>query len=360
MARVPRQAKEQATRHAAHIERAKAGYVRKFNPFLRKMERDITAQLSGDITEWTRGRLNKQLEAVRRVMKSTFDEYGQAWRGMVRELAEYEAEFETRSLGKVADYDFDVPSKSQIEQAVFVNPVQVAGADGGALLDDMYAAWSNREVRRVSNLVRYGFAQGRTTQQIIRDIRGTAPRKYVDGALAVTRRDMETFVRTALQHAAVQAREQTWRKNSDIVKKVEWVSTLDTKTSVQCRSLDGEQFPIDKGPRPPAHMRCRSSIVAALDERFKILDEGGTRSARDPETGQVESAPATETYYGWLKRQPAEVQDSIIGKARGKLLRDGGISADRFAELQLDKRFEPLTLDEMRELEPVAFKRAGI
>ena len=58
--------------------------------------------------------------------------------------------------------------------------------------------------------------------------------------------------------------------------------------------------------------------------------------------------------------QPAKVQDSIVGSTRGKLLRDGGLSAGRFAELQLGKRFEPLTLDEMRQLEPIAFHKAGL
>lgn len=360
MARVPRQLKDQATRHAAHLERVKSHDVKELMKFLRKLDKDIRETLKGDITDWTRGRLNRQLSVVRSALKSRFEDFRQEWRDMVVELAKYESEFETRSLSEVSKFEFDAPPAAQIEQAVMLSPVQISGADGGALLDDIYASWSNKEIRRVTNRVSLGFARGDTTSQIIRDIRGTSPRKYVDGDLAVSRRNMETFVRTALQHAAVQAREATWNANKDIVKKVEWVSTLDTKTSVQCRSLDGEQFDINKGPRPPAHPRCRSATVAALDERFSILDEGGTRRARDPETGKVEWADANETYYGWLKRQPARVQDSIIGDERGKLLRDGGLSAERFADLQLDKKFQPLTLDEMRELEPVAFERAGI
>jgi hypothetical protein len=54
------------------------------------------------------------------------------------------------------------------------------------------------------------------------------------------------------------------------------------------------------------------------------------------------------------------VQDSIIGPTRGKLLRKGGLSSQRFAELQLSKNYKPLTLDEMKKLEPVAFEKAGI
>jgi len=33
---------------------------------------------------------------------------------------------------------------------------------------------------------------------------------------------------------------------------------------------------------------------------------------------------------------------------------------EKFAALQLDRNFKPLTLDQMRELEPTVFARAGV
>ena len=73
-----------------------------------------------------------------------------------------------------------------------------------------------------------------------------------------------------------------------------------------------------------------------------------------------ELVPADMTYFEWLKTQPADFQDAAIGPKRGELLRNGGISAERFSELNLNRNFEPRTLKEMRKLEPLAFKRAGI
>ena len=361
MATTPNQLVEQATRHAAHLERLKSGEVKKFAAYLKRMERGIRTELAGgELTEFTTARLERLLQSVRGVMRVEMDQFRREWRRMVTDLAEYEAGFEARSLGQVVAYNFTLPSADQLAVAVFSNPLQVAGLDGGSLLDEFYDGWSDREIRRVSNTIRRGFAQGQTTGQVIRAIRGSAPMRYTDGALALTDRAMATMVRTALQHAAVQAREQTWNRNADIVRGVRWVSTLDSRTSVQCRTLDGEVFPVGSGPRPPAHPGCRSSTVASLDERFAILEKGGTRRARDPKTGEVTTAKADTTYYGWLKRQPAKVQDSIIGPARGKLLRNGGLTADRFAELQLGRNFEPLTLAEMRALEPAAFEKAGL
>lgn len=45
---------------------------------------------------------------------------------------------------------------------------------------------------------------------------------------------------------------------------------------------------------------------------------------------------------------------------RGKLFRDGGLTPERFAAFQLDKNFKPLTLDQLKELEPVAFSKADL
>lgn len=66
------------------------------------------------------------------------------------------------------------------------------------------------------------------------------------------------------------------------------------------------------------------------------------------------------SYYEWLKQQPAAFQDKAIGPIRGKLFREGGLSVERFAELQLDRNFAPLTLEQMKMLERLAFERAGL
>lgn len=66
------------------------------------------------------------------------------------------------------------------------------------------------------------------------------------------------------------------------------------------------------------------------------------------------------SYYDWLKQQPAAFQDKAIGPVRSKLFREGGLSIERFSELQLDRNFKPLTLLQMKALEPLAFVRAGL
>lgn len=103
---------------------------------------------------------------------------------------------------------------------------------------------------------------------------------------------------------------------------------------------------------------CRSTTVAVLDKAFDVLDKGATQFSRGADGKQ--QVDAGLSYYEWLKTQPESFQDAAIGPMRGALLRDGGLSADRFAELQLNKNFQPITLEQMKELDPVAFDKAGI
>jgi len=355
MATSHRQLIDQTTRHAVYLERYKSSAIKEYNSLLKKMRKAIISELDGEITEWSRTRLEKQLVAIRRLMREMSAPIEEVIRSQISELSIYESGFETRSLNSVGvNYDFDLPSEKQLLAAVNTTPLNVAGPYQGSLLDSLIKDWTPRNIDRVNRAIRFGFAQGKTTGSLVRDM------SAVDGAFSASQKDLYNVVRTGLAHTANVSREATWRANSDIVKKYKISATIDTKTTSTCRSLDGKEYPLNKGPMPPFHINCRTTTVAALDDRFKVLGEGGTRSARDPETGEVISIPANETYYSFLKRQPASVQDSIIGPTRGKLMRNGGLSSDRFAELQIGKRFEPLTLGEMRKLEPIAFKKAGL
>jgi len=41
-------------------------------------------------------------------------------------------------------------------------------------------------------------------------------------------------------------------------------------------------------------------------------------------------------------------------------MNEGGLSAKKFGELNLSNQFKPLTLAEMKKLEPTAFEKAGL
>ena len=354
---------EIATRHQSHFERLKSSQVKLFDDFLRQMDKDIRLKLSAiDVTALSRAKMESQIRQIGVLLSGTYDDYKVVWIESINDASIYEAGFEQRSLANVVDgVNFRLPSDSQIAAAVFNTPLgDIGGASGGSLLDVYFKNVTDNDIVMIQGIIRNGYVEGQTTQQIISRIRGTKIAGFTDGALAVVKRNTETVTRTALQHAASQARNEVWKRNSKVIKRVRWSSTLDLKTSTKCRSLDGQEFPIDSGPRPPAHRRCRSSTVAVLADKYAELSKGRTRAMRDPSTGKIGRTSANTSYYDWLKTQDKEFINSVIGPTRTDLLLDGGLSSARFSELQLDKFYNPLTLSEMRKLDEVAFVTAGL
>lgn len=346
------------SRHQVMLERNKSHEVKAFEKYLVKIAKEVRGKLEGeDLTEFSRTRLEKLITEIEKSLNTIYSDYKVEWRGQVVDLAKYESEFEIKSLKQVVDYDFAVPSASQLDQAVFGNPLSAKGYEG-YLLEPFFDDMTKTNINRISGTIRAGQFQGLTTPQIISNLIGTKKANYTDGVVGLSYRDAATITRTALQHSAMQARQKTWEQNSDIVKGWVFRATLDFRTSQICQSLDGTKWPIGKGPIPPRHPNCRSSAVPELDDRFDFLREGATRSSRGPDG--VESLNAKETYYSWLQKQPSSFQDAAIGPTRAKLLRDGGLSAERFAELGIGRNFEPLNLQQMRELDPVSFDRAGL
>jgi len=101
---------------------------------------------------------------------------------------------------------------------------------------------------------------------------------------------------------------------------------------------------------------CRSTSVPVTKSWGELggVDIGEfnpeTRASMD---GQV---PADTSYADWIKKQPAGRQDEILGATRGKLMRDGQLTLDRF----YNERGKYLTLDELRKRDAAAFERVGL
>ena len=190
--------------------------------------------------------------------------------------------------------------------------------------------------------------------QITKRVVGTKALQYKDGVTALNMRQAQALVSTAVAHTANEARQTFYGANDDLIKGVQWVSTLDARTTPICQSRDGTIYPVDSGPRPPAHFRCRSATTPVLKSWKELginLEEApsGTRASMD---GQV---PEAETYQTWLKKKPAAFQDEVLGPSRGKLFREG-MSLDRF----VDQSGKEYTLKQLQSKDSAMFKRAGL
>lgn len=213
---------------------------------------------------------------------------------------------------------FSLPQPSTIGRAISQVPYQ------GATLNQWWQELNANFKGSLSKAVTDGFIRGESTAAITRRVTGTTS---FPGVYGQTRRQIEAQVKTAINHTIAQSDQQLYEQNSSLIEGVQWVSTLDSRTSLICIELDGQIFGIGEGPRPPAHFGCRSRTVPVL-KSFKAFGlKDPLISTRASMNGQVSEKM---TYGKWLKKQTAETQREVLGKTRYDLWKSGKVDINGF------------------------------
>ncbi len=352
---------DRVVEQAVYLERLKRGEARKAQAPLgmaAQRVREIVAGLldrqKGAARPWESA---DYVQAVARVSAELRAAAGQvesaAGESMLR-AARLEAEWQGVTLAKSLPVRFEFARVPESQLAA----LRRAPIDGHTLAD-----WTE-------GIARTEIAQ--VTQALNRGLRRGAPIPEIAGEVARQLKHgqqfAETVTRTAITHASSGARQEFASANADVIVGVRWVATLDSRTSRQCAALDGQVFPFDKGPRPPAHPNCRSSIQLLTRSSEELLSgerraitpaylrEAGDRAAQGFRPALDEAADGTGTatrargstdYGAWLARQPATVQDRVLGsRTRGRWFRSGELEIDQF----VGDDYRPLTDAEIAEM----------
>lgn len=246
------------------------------------------------------------------------------------------------------------------------------------------------DLRRIHNAIQVGMTEGQPTEAIVRRVIGTEALGYSDGVTQMTRANVSSIVRTAVNHIANHSREAWFQENSDVITEERFVATLDSRTTPICRAYDGQQFDVGTGPIPPLHFNCRSLRIAVIDGTLagdrpakpytenqlarEYADENdiddvstrddlphGTKTDFDEwSRGRIKELvgpiPADTTYQDWLTGQSNSFQNDLLGVTKAKLFRDGGLKLTSFVNRQGDE----LTLHELAGKEADAFRAAGL
>lgn len=188
----------------------------------------------------------------------------------------------------------------------------------GQVVQKAFRGLAESQAERFGQLVRQGLLTGEPTADIARRLRGTLDfgeeaKTVKQLALAggeLTRAanaQVVTLVRTSVNQVANAAANNVYEANLDITKKYKYVATLDSRTSPICRALDGKEFEYGKGPQPPQHFGCRSTIVPIVDDDILPPSKVAKRASAD---GPV----SAELNYGqWLLKQGNSEQQKVLG-----------------------------------------------
>lgn len=325
------------TRHQIFVLRYAKGRENDAADFIAQQMFEVINRLeSGVLTEFGAERAEEQLRDLYQYLRATNKDYADDFKAEMSRFAEYEANFNGRVLEREIEFNMTLPSPIQLQQAAFGRIMSLEPSKGytiGSLIDGFGPA----NAQFVVDKIRSGITLGDTTDTIIGDIQSIIP---------LQQRKASTIARTVTNHVSNVARSETLKENDDVLLGYQWVSTLDSRTSLICMARDGVIYrDWDNDPKPPAHFNCRSTITAKVNPEYDLgADIEGDRPAVGP--NGPETVSADTSYSEWLKRQPESFQDEVLGKKRAQLFREG-IGLDRFA----DARGRPLTIAELGALD---------
>jgi hypothetical protein len=360
---------DRAISHAVDTEKYSNSVVRKIIALLNVSNERLAIELQAAIlkapkTRFNIERLESLLLSVNSLLKESFYLTNDQLQLELEDFTKYEVSFQAMTLQDAlpAFVNVGTVTGEQVFAVAMSRPFQ------GVMLKDALNGISETTQRKIKQTISAGIIEGRTTDQIVREIIGTRANKYADGLMQKSRRDVEAVVRSSISHVAAYGREAVSKKNEDIIKAVKWLSTIDLRTSPECRIRDdkiytpvthkpiGHKIPWIAAPGQ-LHWNCRSTSTFVLksykEMGIDIEGDANISTTRASLDGQI---PSDKSYAEWIKQQSAARQDEVLGATRGKLLREGGLKMEDL----YSQKGQYLTLEELRKKEASAFKKAGL
>lgn len=273
-------------RHQVYLEGLKRGRNEDFPKVLGQLDRALRTGLAhidySSLGQASKRQLNDLLVALRKAMRAIFD----PWLKALTEWLERYMQVEVEAFNAYFETDAD-------PDAVFASSkTEPMGADGLFWLPLLRGS-TVYAMTKIERLVMFGYANQQSPDEIIRGFLGTKGNRYRDGIGRLLDNSTTAAVSTVMQHLSAQASMNAAKKAFGTTAQYEWVSVLDDVTTKICRDRDGKRYVYGRGPVPPAHMRCRSSIVPVYS-----------------------AAPTPDLRFEmWAKRQSADfINDAFDGK----------------------------------------------
>ena len=345
-----------ATRGQVYIEGVKVQYAREFNFVLAELRLEISRILARvkykTLDGLTKAELNKLVVTLRESQSRIYSAYTQQILKQLKDFMRADLEMSRRAF-VYAKFEFDeerygkpqIPSdaraikflKEENNQANFIPLFGLAAITGNN--DRLWSAVTNAPIpanglylvpfvktfavsaqASVENTIRKAWANGWTIEETLQEITGEDNKQGTSSQLQRVGVQASSVVATAVQHvaaitgAAVMSALFGWYG---------WYSVMDGKTTEICISRNRKRYRFGQGPIPPAHIRCRSHIapIVGMDDI------------------------AAESFYTWAIRQPADVQNDILGEDVADELRNGNLKQ---SDLPKFESRQALTLDEFR------------
>jgi hypothetical protein len=361
------------------LEKVKTASAKNIGKILEDLMREIERELrDADPTGVTRTayqqeRLSKLFNVADKTIKSQYKGIYGIMTSELATLAEIEGLFAAKAINAVLKVDVldYVVSREVLEK--LATDTLIEGAPSAEW-------WSKQAVSlqdEFKRVMRVGVAKGETLQQMSARVMGTQKPSllgvrgripgvtdeviegltYEPGLLKKARRNAEALVRTSYQTVMSEARQDAYQANDDVIKGTEYVSVLDSRTTIQCRAYDGSKWDLNGNPIPPTklpfkqppelHWGCRSVLVPIMKDLEEILGVPGMSAMPTSTRSSIDGQISTDvTFDEWMRSRSAKEQVKVLGKSRQQLWSDGKLT---LADMLNPQTGQVMSLKALRE-----------
>jgi SPP1 gp7 family putative phage head morphogenesis protein len=205
--------------------------------------------------------------------------------------AEVNAKPTTKRTAKAGDEVSSTPESIWAKASEEIIPAS------GQTTREMLVNFGSTMLTKVSQQIKIAYANNQKPSELRNDVIGATDGRFNDSLFSTFNNQNTAMIGTLLQFfsAATQASlaSEHWTQ-------YQWISILDSKTTLICRSRNGNIYIYGEGPLPPAHWLCRSKTVP--------LSQGD----------DLHNIPS---FFDWVKAQPREfINDAFVGSIAAKLV----------------------------------------
>jgi len=284
---------------------------------------------------------NKLQKAMRDAIAASGVVIVQAVKKGLVDVAELESEFALGSINKAmagtGTVQITTGKLDKKRLSAIANEISIQGAPQ----NEVWARHTRKTQERARDAMNMAWQQNEDLATAVSRIRGTRANGFRDGIMNITKQNANTLARTGIHSVANQVREETYQKNTDVIKGVEFLSHLDNRTTPTCMAYHQSRWEITpegyrnvKGGhefrKPPLHFNCRSTLLPVLKTKEELRQDILNQVPKDRlETLGKDLDRKKLSADNWLKTQSKDYQKSVLGSAYG-LWTQGKVSFSRF------------------------------
>ena len=323
-------------RHAIYADRYADAQLREILTVLRSVVKELEYRIAIEPNVVTLAWLKQNKAWIEQQAGIFTAQLEKGLKQSIKDLITHEGELFTKDMYNAIRLkaNYTIPAPEVIERAIFAMPV-----DSGHLFDELMKRYDQLTKDYFISEIRAGIVSGEGTKEMVHRLSGDTSLLSIQAASA------ERMVRAVVMHAMNTTRVELYKANRDVIKSVQYVATLDTKTCPVCGTLDGKVWDLDEQhPTPPMHYNCRC-VIAPITKSWRELGIDKDEIPPTVRSSMNGYVPETIDYKEWLAKQSEKTQAEILGPTRLKMYKQG-LSIEKMV-----RNGKTLTIEELRQKE---------